>query len=213
MGMASKIRASRVGISATLIVLANLVPLAGVLLFEWDVFKVLALFWLENVFIGLFGVIKLTLSGAYREYREGILVPPVFLAHYGGFMMVHGMVILIMYGSQFEHPELVEPFHFYLGRFMLEFSWIAAAALFFSHLWSFMTNFLGTRERDRLTVSGAMALPYRRMLLTHVALLVGAWFLLEQGQPYVGIALLVTMKIVLDVIFHVNEHRRLAPAD
>ncbi len=206
----SKSLDKRLRVSSALIVLANLVPLIGVAFFGWDIFKVLALFWLENVFIGLFAIAKLTVSRAYREYREGLIVPLFFLVHYGGFMAGHGMVILIMYSSQFEDPGIIDPMEFYFLKFLLEFSWIAVVALFASHLWSFITNFLGSVEKKRLTVRDAMAMPYRRMIITHVALLVGGFFLMEQGQPLVGVVLWVLMKIALDVGFHRRQHGRLA---
>ena len=41
-------------VSAWVLVAANLVPLAGVLLWGWDAFALIALFWMENVIIGVF---------------------------------------------------------------------------------------------------------------------------------------------------------------
>ena len=49
---------SSVGAVAALI-LANLVPLAGVLWFGWDVWGVLIIYWLENGIFGLFNVLKM----------------------------------------------------------------------------------------------------------------------------------------------------------
>ena len=49
------------------------------------------------------------------------------------------------------------------------------------------------------------------MFITHIALLAGGFFLMEQGQPLGGLVLLVGMKIVLEVFFHRREHARLAP--
>ena len=43
-------------LSVPILVMANLVPLAGVLLWGWDVFLILLLFWGENVIIGIFGI-------------------------------------------------------------------------------------------------------------------------------------------------------------
>ena len=54
-----------------------------------------------------------------------------------------------------------------------------------------------------------MALPYRRMFITHVALIFGGFFLIETGQPLAGLILLILMKIALDVLFHWREHKRL----
>jgi len=84
---------------------------------------------------------------------------------------------------------------------------VALVALLISHGWSFAENFLGNREYDRMTVGEAMAMPYKRMVITHVALIVGGFFLINQGQPVVGLAILVLLKIVLDVVFHLREHR------
>lgn len=48
--------------SVIALVLANLVPLAGVFLFHWEVFPLLFLFWLENVIIGILNVAKMLLA-------------------------------------------------------------------------------------------------------------------------------------------------------
>jgi hypothetical protein len=45
--------------SVVALVLANLVPLAGVFIFHWEVFPLLFLFWLENVVIGILNVLKM----------------------------------------------------------------------------------------------------------------------------------------------------------
>ncbi len=46
-------------------------------------------------------------------------------------------------------------------------------------------------------------------MITHVALIVGGFFLIETGQPLGGLIFLILMKIVMDVIFHRREHKRL----
>ncbi len=40
------------------LIVANLLPVYGVLVWDWNVFAVMFLFWCENVVIGLFGVAK-----------------------------------------------------------------------------------------------------------------------------------------------------------
>ena len=143
--------------SIAVLIAANLLPLAGVLFWDWDVFLVLLLFWCENVVIGL----------------------------------------------------LVEPADLY-GMIIEKLNWVAVVALFVSHGWSLVENYLGSKEHENLTPGQAMALPYRRMMITHVALIVGGFFLIEEGQPLAGLILLIAMKIALDVIFHRKEHQRLA---
>ena len=52
--------------SGIALVVTNLLPLAGVFFFGWTVFEVLALYWLENVVIGILNLPKiLTASGRF----------------------------------------------------------------------------------------------------------------------------------------------------
>lgn len=48
--------------SAAALVLANLVPLAGVLIWQWSVSSVVILYWFENVVIGLVNVLRMALA-------------------------------------------------------------------------------------------------------------------------------------------------------
>jgi hypothetical protein len=196
-------------VSLALLVVANLLPLFGVLFWDWDVFSLLLLFWCENVIIGLFGIARIVVSGTTENTFEGLFLPVFFLVHYGGFMFGHFMVLFFMYsGGVSDGGGVAEPADYY--RIVVEnLSWVALAALFASHGWSFVENFMGNREHERLTPGQAMALPYRRMMITHVALIVGGFFLIETGQPLAGLILLILMKIVMDVIFHRREHKRL----
>lgn len=196
-------------VSLALLVAANLLPLAGVLLWDWDVFALLLLFWCENVIIGLFGIARMVVAASSENTFEGLFLPVFFLVHYGGFMFGHFMVLLFMYANSFADGDTVAgPADYY--RIVIEnLSWVALIALFVSHGWSFVENFMGNREYDRITPGQAMALPYRRMMITHVALIVGGFFLIETGQPLGGLVLLILMKIALDLVFHRREHQRL----
>jgi hypothetical protein len=45
--------------SVVVLILANLIPLAGVLFWDWSVFEVVVLYWLENVIIGGINILKM----------------------------------------------------------------------------------------------------------------------------------------------------------
>jgi hypothetical protein len=200
-------------LSAGFLIAANLMPLAGVIWWDWDVFLLLLLFWCENVVIGIFGIARLIVAGESDAARETVFLPIFFLVHYGGFMFGHFMVLFALYsGAMDQAGQLVEPADFY-AAIISGFNWIALLALFVSHGWSFVENFMGNREHERLTTGQAMALPYRRMIITHIALLAGGFFLVEHGQPLGGLVMLLLLKIGLDLIFHRHEHHRLAPPD
>ena len=195
--------------SIAVLIAANLLPLVGVLLWDWDVFLLLLLFWCENVIIGVFGIARLIVAGESENAVEGLFLPVFFLVHYGGFMFGHFMLLFSMYSSHAAGAgESAVPADYY-SIVIDNLNWLAVVALFVSHGWSFIENYMGNREHENLTPGTAMALPYRRMMITHVALLVGGFFLMEQGQPLAGLVLLVILKIVLDVNFHQREHKRL----
>lgn len=199
-------------VSLVLLVAANLLPLVGVFLWDWDVFFLLLLFWCENVVIGLFGIARLIVAANNDTIKEGLFLPLFFVVHYGGFMFGHFMVLFGMYSSNVEElGNSAQPADYY--RLVLEnFNWIAVAAIFVSHGWSFVENYMGRSEHERLSPMQAMGLPYKRMFITHVALILGGVFLIERGQPLGGLVILILLKIGLDVTFHRREHRQLASA-
>jgi hypothetical protein len=197
--------------SIAVLIAANLLPLVGVLFWDWDVFFLLLLFWCENVIIGVFGIARLIVASDTENAGEGLFLPAFFLIHYGGFMFGHFMLLFAMYSSHVAGAgQSAEPADYY-SMVIENLNWIAVVALFISHGWSFVENYMGKREYENLRPGAAMALPYRRVMITHVALLAGGFFLVERGQPLVGLVLLVLLKIILDVTFHRREHSRLGP--
>ena len=56
--------------SAILLIVANLIPLAGVLLFGWSLWTILVLYWVENGIVGFWNVPKLLLA-------QGSVLPTV----------------------------------------------------------------------------------------------------------------------------------------
>lgn len=193
-----------------LLVAANLLPVAGVLVWGWDVFSVLFLFWCENVVIGVFGIVRTAVFSMRINKIGGLFTAAFFSVHYGGFMFGHVMVLMGLFLVRTDRSkDSLSDFQYVLSDFD-RWTWVAIAALLVSHAWSFVQNFLGKREYESLTTLGAMAMPYKRMMITHVALIVGGFLLTALDQPLAGLLLLLGMKIALDVVFHRREHKELA---
>jgi len=135
-------------VSLALLVAANLLPLFGVLFWDWDVFFLLLLFWCENVIIGLFGIARIVVSATTENTFEGLFLPLFFLVHYGGFMFGHFMVLFFMYSeSVTDGGGVAEPADYY--RIVIEnLNWVVLVALFASHGWSFVENFITLQAND-----------------------------------------------------------------
>ena len=196
--------------SIVLLVAANLLPVFGVLLWDWDVFTMLFLFWCENVVIGLFGVLRIWVYSARLREFGGFFLGGFFLLHYGGFMFGHLMVLISLFVDK-SGPVAPTAMQVLSGYFD---KWIAIGlvGLFISHGWSFAENFIVRKEYKSLNDMSAMSMPYKRMAITHVALILGGALLIGRDEPLAGLLLLLGMKIALDVVFHRREHENSAHA-
>lgn len=179
--------------SILILVAVNLIPLAGVLFFGWSVFELLALFWAENVVIGLINLLKMGTVLVFAGRREALFAMPFFCVHYGLFTAVHGM---------FLHSMFAPP-----GEIDLRIFVIPLAALTLSHLASFALNFIGRGEFRTLTANDLMAQPYGRVAALHVTILAGGFVVAALGEPIGALVLLVAIKTGIDVVAHIREHR------
>jgi hypothetical protein len=191
------VRASTVALIA-----ANLLPLVGVLLFDWDLAAVMVLYWAESAVIGLYTILKMSIVGKLGA----VFAVPFFLGHYGAFMAAH---FAFVYGL-FIHPDGQIPrdigAYDELRTIFLPL-WPALAALVVSHGISFFLNFIGDREYEGNSMSALMAAPYKRIIVMHLTVIVGGWIVLALGTPAPALIVLVALKVIVDTRAHRREHR------
>lgn len=196
--------------SSLALIAANLVPLAGALLLDWSVFLIVFLFWVENLVIGVFSIIKLILAHGKRSSTAAkMFTVPFFTIHYGGFCAGHGIFILSLFG-QWADADLTD-FHNFIGDIFIDDKAIyALLALFFSHGFSFVYNYILKGERMQANMEKLMTAPYPRIFLLHLALIFGAFLINLFHVPEAGLALLVVLKIGFDLSAHLKERARFA---
>lgn len=206
------------------IVAANLVPLAGVLFFGWDLLTLLVVFWLESGIVGLLNVPKILLAGAPGEVNvtvkrrrieiTGPETPPerptlqvsylpvagFFLLHYGIFWVVHGAFVLSF--DLFTPAAFPSSFGLPAPGPVL----VGAGAAAVGHGVSFVANYLVGGEYRTTTAGERMMAPYGRVLALHLAIVVGGVLVATFGAPSLALAVLVAVKTVGDVGAHLREH-------
>jgi hypothetical protein len=198
------------------LIVANAVPLIGVLLLGWSVWNILVIYWLENGIVGVYNVLKMARADGTEAQSSPFLMVggqrattlskfgliPFFVMHYGLFWFVHGIFVLtlpaFMSLGLSDGPGLdVDP-----GAVLF-----AAIALAVSHGLSYWWNFLRGGEYRRVTPVGLMFQPYRRLIALHLTIIFGAMAVMFTGAPVLAVAILVAVKTLLDVGLHLAEHR------
>lgn len=195
------------------LVLANLIPVYGVLALDWEVFPIMLLFWMENVVVGAFNVLKMVISEPRdrAKWLGKLFLVPFFCIHYGMFTMVHGVFVLGFFGRHFRQGA---PFPSWgdvvnlIGELHLGY---AVLALVMSHAFSFGYNYLWRGEFRSSSLQGLMQQPYGRVVVLHLTILGGGFLIMALKSPTAGLVLLVVLKIILDVRSHWKERRRAAP--
>ena len=215
----------RIDLPLLALVLANLVPVFGVLLLHWDVGAIVVLYWAENLVVGFYNLLKMLVTGG----RSALGTMLFFCLHYGGFCAIHGMFVLELTqfageisgqlpGASWPGPLVVIQKILYYGEQILaaappEFGW-ACIALLLSHGASFLLLFIGQQEYRHTSVDALMAAPYKRIAVLHVAVIIGGFMIVELGQPMGLLLALVALKIGMDIMLHRRAHRALSePSD
>jgi hypothetical protein len=199
------------------LIVANLIPLAGVLFLGWSVWQILIIYWLENGIAGLFNILKMqkaegddaltvtyTINGRSAAGQSKAALIPFFCIHYGIFWAVHGVFVftLPVFGAAATGGESsfgTTPDPFVLG--------VAVVALFVSHGLSYLFNFIGGGEYKRVSPAAQMFKPYGRLVVLHVTIIIGAIAISITGAAIAALAVLVLLKIALDIGLHLAEHR------
>ena len=213
------------------LILANLVPLVGVLWFGWDVWGILIIYWLENGVVGLFNVLKMRraegpedgsptaraetrrrlnsfkINGRPASGTDKAALIPFFIMHYGIFWVVHGVFVLLLPTFAVMGAEGEPDFGTTLNPLAILF---VLVLLFISHGVSYVLNYIGRGEYLRTTAAGQMFAPYGRLVILHLTIIFGAVLIGTTGAPAVAIVILVLLKIALDLGLHLAEHRNAA---
>src|SRR6185312_2143413 len=200
--------------SVIALVLANLVPVFGVLVLNWEVFPLMFLFWFENVIVGGFNVLKMLTNqpASVLMWIGKLFIIPFFCFHYGMFTFVHGIFVIGLFGNRFVQGHgfpNVSTVLDVVAEYKL--GW-AILGLTVSHGVSFVTNYIGKGEYQRVGLQQLMNQPYGRIMVMHFAILFGGFLVMALHSPTSALLLLVVLKTAFDLGSHVGERKKFAVA-
>lgn len=166
----------------------------------------MVIYWLENVVIGIYNVARMSrATGTVSIYQAKIGRKPYnssmkgktivfFMIHYGLFALVHGTFVGVLFG-----PADITARAFLIG----------VGSLAVSHGISYVKNFIGKSEYERISPADLFIHPYTRVVVLHLVILFGALPAKLLGAPVIAVVLLIGLKTAVDLYIHRKEHRRL----
>jgi hypothetical protein len=193
--------------SSIALIVANLVPVAGAAFLGWSLGDVMVLYWAESAVIGFFNLLKIIVIGRWGALLYG----PFFVGHFGGFMAVHFLFIYSLFVAGIHNQPDVSGDLSRVAKLFIAL-WPALAALFISHAYSFLVNFLGREEYLGRTVSDQMTEPYSRIIFMHLVLIFGGGLTLFLNSAAPVLLAVIVIKIYVDLKSHLRERAGKRPA-
>ncbi len=193
------------------LLLANLFPLYGVLFLGWDVFLVILIFWLENIVIGAFNVLRMLVASPRdgSSWAAKAFLVPFFCVHYGGFCAGHGVFVVAFFGGAMRGEGTFRGLEDVLGFVRTTGLKWAILGLLLSHGVSFVMNYLRKGEYRNASLNELMVQPYGRVVILHLTIILGGFVALALRSPVWALVLLIGMKVVVDLKAHLKEREKL----
>jgi hypothetical protein len=163
----------------------------------------------EGETMGNLSSMSITLNGRSIQsiqrdpFSAKLFFVPFFFVHYGLFMFVHLIFLVIFFGVIPASQGVPHVFDF--GGVLIGF-----LSLLFSHSMSYKANFIGKGEYKVVSAGQLFISPYPRIIVMHLTVILGGFFAMRAEQAVGALTIMIVMKIIVDVISHMFEHGQIA---
>ena len=194
----------------------NAIPIYGVLNWGWQAFDLIFLYWLENVIIGVFALVRF-LVRPYRyitDFIAPVFFAPFFAIHYGLFCAVHGVFVFKLFGdgSETEGIQIEGLLTQILSMLQDSHLLMAIGALFAFQVFDWIRDVV-KRGLGSDGIRDMMTSPYRRIVVLHITLIASGFALAAMGEPVIGLIILVVLKTLFDLYHWYKDEHKVASVD
>jgi hypothetical protein len=217
---------------ASLILLAvNLVPLIGVIVWGWDAFVLLMLYWLETAVIAFWTILRIAtmppgalgdiqIEGSGGRTAAPLALAAFFTVHSGIFMAVHFMFLWALFSGDWSR-KIHGAGDFVTQMVIGTGLWVPLLFLFFGRgsvilfeavkpwLWrklGLAQRVLGRAQSALGPAETLLVGLYVRIIVMQVTVIFGAWFALLLGNAG-ALLFLIMIKTAVDLSFQVIAER------
>lgn len=190
------------------LILANSLPIFGVLFFGWRIFPIMALYWAENLVFALFTIIKIA-TLPYRKplgWLKNLFYIPYFCLAYGFFILIDGWAVVVLFSGNTQ-PELSNAVSI-INTLKYYQIGLALLALLVSHGVFYYLNYKGERQQTKTTLDQLVYDPYTRITVMQLILLFGGFLVKTLGEVP-GLIPLILVKIYIDIVSHQKHQAKI----
>jgi hypothetical protein len=191
------------------LVAANLLPVAGVLAWNWDPVQVFMVYALETVIIGLFTLLKMGIVTAVRKTddwpnagkttkQSGLVFMLFFLVHYGMFVLIQTGLFVQVSGIGSKYNIGFFDFFIHWPRYLGPDAWYMLIGFIISYGFALVWNFLRTGQYQTISMAILMFQPYGRIFVQQITVIFGSLFL-SFGAGKIFILIFAVVKIFFEV--------------
>ncbi len=202
------------GLSLAALVMANLIPLFGVVFLGWGLITVLMLFCLEALVVGVTYLIKIFISytSSSSQGKIALVIMVFYFLHFSVFITVYTLILINLFAPpEYEHifysMNIGDLFEKLLIE--MELKW-AFAALVFSNVVSLVFVYIGGREYQKADPAELMFVPYKYLFSIHFGFLIGAHIAVIFGMttmPFLSVLLI--LKTAMDLRWYFKEQDKM----
>jgi hypothetical protein len=176
----------------------NMLPLYGVLAWDFSTFDLIFIYWMENVVLGAITILRMLVRpyGHPIELVYPILLAPFFAFHYGFFCEIHGSFVVSIFSDQ---PTGASALSLLVDRVLTDLETLYAFAALAGVQLIIWLRDIRSQGLGMDGVKDLMTRPYRRIFVLHLTIIVSGFALMALGSPQIGLIALVAIKTGSDL--------------
>ena len=197
-----------------LLILSDVLPIIGVLAWNWDAFLILALYWMETGVIGFWAILRVATVSEGRGSGTGPGLALFFVFHAGMFMLVHFIFLWALFSGKWAQ-QVHGPGDFFAQVVVATGLWLPLTVLFLSRgLWFYcqLTGWNPVQSLERMLWGHATTPPqpiidtgtimirfYVRIIGMQFAIIGGGFLALKIGSM-APLVILIALKTLFDLV-------------
>jgi len=222
--------------SSWVLIAVNLGLIAGVIAWDWRVFDIIFLYWVENLVIGAINVLKMITANPDQQSLTSLVdamkgratpeqasqlkekISAIPLASMSAAIKLFLIPFFIIHYGMFCYGHGIFIFSMFRdsGSGDLSSGWdllsggmlFAISLLAASHLFSFFRNFIAAGEYRHTHPATLMMRPYGRIVALHITIIFGGFLTMAFGSPVGLLIILMVLKTSVDLAMHQSEREK-----